>query len=146
MKLEQLLENTSWEQISSSQLSLWTWQLPTLACTVIFLKFQNSIFFKYLQIYANIVSIGESDFEGCSSLETISYSSTLNFISPKAFKDCTSLKEFKYPDTLDYVVTKCFVGCTAVKSVELPPMIKRIEEFAFYGCICLDILIVKGQL
>lgn len=103
-------------------------------------------FFKYLQIYANIVSIGESDFEGCSSLETISYSSTLNFISPKAFKDCTSLKEFKYPDTLDYVVTKCFVGCTAVKSVELPPMIKRIEEFAFYGCICLDILIVKGQL
>lgn len=44
-----------------------------------------------VKLYKNLISIGASAFKGCSSLESISFPSSLEYIGENAFMNCSSL-------------------------------------------------------
>lgn len=104
-----------------------------------------------------ITLIGDSAFEGCTSLKSITIPSSVKRIGYYAFKSCTSLENIEIPYNVDTLCQEAFQNCTNLKTailkmkctwidynlfngcsnlttVELPENIKNIEYMAFADC------------
>jgi hypothetical protein len=60
----------------------------------------------------NYVDIGESVFENCISLSSISMSANTTAIGANAFANCTSLKKIKIPESVTVIGQNAFAGCS----------------------------------
>ena len=59
-----------------------------------------------------VTSIGQSAFNSCSKLETITLPSTLTSISDYAFQDCRSLVSFSLPGSVTTISSDAFFNCS----------------------------------
>ncbi len=105
------------------------------------------------------VSIENSAFLGCSSLESIALPDDLSRIEYQTFRDCSSLVRIRIPDSIkeiaDYafsscislvsvenlenskiesIGSNCFDSCTKLKSISLPETLTEIKPHAFKNC------------
>ena len=76
-------------------------------------------------------------FEGCSKLETITFSERIGEINSYEFKDCTSLRSIDLPDNLQKIENNLFYGCTSLHEIIIPDSVTEIGYDAFYGCTSL---------
>lgn len=60
----------------------------------------------------NYVDIGESVFENCVSLSSVSLSANTTAIGANAFANCTSLKKLKIPESVTVIGQQAFAGCS----------------------------------
>ena len=60
------------------------------------------------------VTIGTGIFSQCTSLETVIFKSSINYIPPITFQKCTSLKHVYFPESLDVIDERSFEGCSNV--------------------------------
>ena len=60
----------------------------------------------------NYVDIGESVFENCISLSSISMSANTTAIGANAFANCTSLNKIKIPESVTVIGQNAFAGCS----------------------------------
>ncbi len=83
--------------------------------------FKNSSSIKkvILPSISTFTSIGESMFEGCTSLSEVNIPSYVTTIGTNAFKDCTSLVAIKIPSYATAIEAGAFDGCTNLKSITL---------------------------
>ena len=65
----------------------------------------------------SITEIGESAFEGCSSLTAVSINKKLAKIGEKAFAGCSSLKSIILPLTLETIGKDAFKDCTGLTNI-----------------------------
>ena len=59
---------------------------------------------------------------------------SVTFINDGVFQDSTSLESVTFPSTLTYIGVGAFSGCTALQSVELPAGFVNIGARAFQNC------------
>lgn len=78
--------------------------------------------------------IGDSAFQGCSSLETIELPDSVYSIGKSAFAFCKSLKEIHLPDRLHDVSERCFYECSDLERIELSEETSYIGYRAFAYC------------
>ena len=91
-------------------------------------------------------SNNSSAFEGCTSLQTVTFSgNNLEIIGQKAFAGCTSLQTISLPDSVKVISRYVFNDCTSLQSVELSENLLMIGQDAFAGCTSVtEIVIPKG--
>ena len=104
--------------------------------------FKNNEKLRYVDMGSNIVSIGSSAFEGCTSLKSIYdiRSSSILYIGDCAFKGCTALTSIDIPRDLSEIEASTFEECTSLRKVYYlhNSSVTSIGERAFFKCISLE--------
>ena len=103
----------------------------------------------YLGTTYNVLTIGASAFEGCSSLAIVSIGNSVLTIDDYAFRGCTSLASITIPNSVTTIGDNAFRGCTSLASVTLPTnsSFTTISNNAFNSCSSLaDITIPNSVL
>ena len=88
------------------------------------------------------MTIGNSAFEDCTSLESVTIPDSVTTIGGYAFSGCTSLESVTIGDSVTTIVDYAFFGCTSLASVTIPDSVTSIGAGAFEGCAGLESLTV----
>ena len=81
-----------------------------------------------------VIQIGESAFQDCTSLKSVSIPDSVTSIGDFAFYGCTSLKSISIPDSVTDIGWRAFFGCTNLTSVTIMNANIDIDDNAFEGC------------
>ena len=98
-----------------------------------------------IKLSANLESILDSTFNGCTFLSEIEIPANVKSIGDSAFKDCSRLKTIKLPDTLETIGANAFNGCKNVSQITVPDSVKSIGEYAFESCRNLKKIRLSGN-
>jgi hypothetical protein len=98
-------------------------------------EFNSNI--KSVVITSGVTNIGNSAFEGCSSLADVTIPDSVTTIGYSAFYECTSLADVTIPNSVTSIGERAFIYCTSLTNVTIPNSVKSIGQSAFYGCTCL---------
>ena len=95
-------------------------------------------------------SIGSSAFSGCSSLENIDFinNGKITEIASGVFQDCTSLTTVTIPDMVTSIGANAFSGCTSLATVNIDlnnSQLSEIGDSAFYNCSALTTISVPAS-
>lgn len=88
---------------------------------------------KSIVVGERVTTIGNSAFEGCSKVTSVSLPKTLTRIGGYAFDHCSSLKELSIPDGVTSIGGYAFSCCT-FESIKLPSGLKSLGVGAFAYC------------
>ena len=88
--------------------------------------------------------VGESAFNGCSSLSTLSLGDGITSIGVSAFKGCKSLKEVVLPNGITSLGDYCFSGC-GLSSIKIPSSVTSIGNYTFSECTALANVIIEDR-
>ena len=78
--------------------------------------------------------IGESVFNACLGLTSITIPDGVTSIGNSAFSRCSGLTSITIPDGVTSIGNSAFYGCYGLASVTLPDGITRIESLTFFEC------------
>lgn len=78
--------------------------------------------------------IGDSAFQGCSSLASIKLPDDINYIEDSVFQACSSLASIEIPNGVGGIGINAFRNCSSLASVEIPDSVTVIGNYAFEGC------------
>lgn len=88
-----------------------------------------------LVIPEGVKSIGLFAFNGCASIKTVKFPSTLEQVKEIAFYSCPNLERVEFTDTLTtHLGQGVFAQCRALKEVILPKRLRSIEGATFQDC------------
>ena len=94
-----------------------------------------------------VVGIGNTAFENCTSLTSVTLPENLINIGSWAFAGCSSLIDVNIPDSVTAIWEFAFYNCTSLASVNIPDGLTLIGNNAFYGCSSLkNVIIPSGVL
>ncbi len=68
-----------------------------------------------------LLTIDESAFENCTSLQGVTLPSTLTSIDRYAFRNCAALRSIRLGASASMIVDQAFVGCTDLQSIDVDP-------------------------
>ena len=85
-------------------------------------------------IAEGVTSIGESAFENCRSLTSVTIPNSVTSIGWSTFFYCKSLTSVTIPDSVTSVGAYAFLGCTSLTSVTIPNSVTSIGGCAFDEC------------
>ena len=101
-------------------------------------KYKGDIIIPSSVFYANqelpVAAIGDSAFEGCSSLVSIDIPNSVTSIGNSAFSACSSLVSIEIPNSVTSIGSESFWGCSSLVSIEIPNSVTSIGHYAFEGC------------
>lgn len=108
---------------------------------------------KSVTFKGSLSKIGNSAFEGCKKLTSITACGAVNATGMKvlqlgecAFKDCTGLENAEFTGSLA-VGTNAFEGCTGLKSIQATESkMAMLSNYAFLNCSSLAEVNLPGQL
>ena len=106
--------------------------------------FQNTNI-KSVIIESGVTSIGDSAFDGCTSLTDVTIPNSVTSIGYSAFRDCRSLTSVTIPDSLTSIGEEAFSSCTSLTSVTIPNSVTSIGDSAFSGCRSLTSIEVSNN-
>lgn len=78
--------------------------------------------------------IGNSAFNGCSNLTSVTIPESVTSIGWDAFRDCSQLTSVTIPESVTSIDGRVFYGCSGLTSVTLGNRVTSIGYSAFYGC------------
>jgi hypothetical protein len=84
-----------------------------------------------------VISIGNSTFNGCGSLTSVTIPDTVTGIGDDAFYNCTGMTNVIIGDSVTNIGASAFSDCSSLTSVTIPASVTSIEYPAFDGCISL---------
>ena len=88
-------------------------------------------------IYNGVNSIGESAFNGCNKLESVTIPDSVTSIGKQAFLGCTSLTSIRLPKNLISIADKTFEWCSGLTSITVSDNLKSVGKRAFANCFSL---------
>lgn len=100
---------------------------------------------KDLVIPESVTSIGNSAFEGCSGLTSVTFGNHVTNIGECAFEDCTGLTSIEIPNSITDISRRAFRGCSGLTSVTLPNTIINIGLGAFHACTGLTSITIPNS-
>ncbi len=82
----------------------------------------------------NVTSIGAGAFSGCFALTNVDIPSSVTNIGSSAFSTCYSLTYIRLPESVSYIGDGTFYGCFALARVNIPSSVTNIGSSAFSSC------------
>ena len=82
----------------------------------------------------SVTSIGDSAFEGCSSLTSITIPESVTSIGDRAFTSCESLTSVTIPNSVTSIGVMVFNYCSSLTSVTIPNSVTSIGDESFAYC------------
>ena len=82
----------------------------------------------------SVTSIGESAFDNCSGLISITIPNSVTSISSYAFFGCSGLTSVTIPNSVTSIGDYAFYDCSGLTSVTIPNSVTSIRGDAFNGC------------
>ena len=79
----------------------------------------------------NVTSIGNSTFEGCSGLTSVTIPDNVTSIGNSAFRECSSLTSVTIPDGVTSIESWAFYNCYSLTSLTIPDSVTSIGYWAF---------------
>ena len=83
------------------------------------------------------VDIGDSAFEGCANIQTLSFPANVISLGKSTFKNNTALKTLTFGKNLIAADNSCFYGCTALNSITWNDVLETLAGSCFTGCTSL---------
>ena len=93
----------------------------------------------------SVASIGDMAFQYCSSLTSITIPNSVTSIERYAFQYCSSLISITIPNSVMSIGACTFYGCSSLTSVTIPEGVTSIENGAFYGCSSLTSITIPNS-
>lgn len=84
-----------------------------------------------------ITAIGHNAFYSCPALRSVSLSASITTLGSGAFLGCSSLAAIALPEHLRTIGGRAFSDCTALTAIVIPASVRQIEVWAFDGCTAL---------
>ena len=97
-----------------------------------------------LTIPSSVTSIGESAFWGCSGLTNLTIPSSVTSIGWGAFEGCSGLTSLTIPSGVTSIGNQTFEGCSGLTSLTIPSGVTSIGVYAFSGCSGLTSLTIPS--
>ena len=85
----------------------------------------------------SVTSIGDSAFQDCTSLTSVTIPDSVISIGGSAFGSCTSLTSVTIGNSVTSIGGQAFYSCTSLTSITIPDSVTSIESSAFEGCTSL---------
>ncbi|HFG0577305.1 TPA: leucine-rich repeat domain-containing protein [Flavobacterium psychrophilum] len=82
----------------------------------------------------NVTAIGESAFEHCNNLTSVTIPNSVTAIEKYTFYNCNALTSVTIPNSVTAIGNSAFDGCMGLTSVTIPNSVTAIGEDAFAGC------------
>ena len=101
--------------------------------------------FYYQNKSYSVTSIGESAFEGCTGLTSITISSSVKSLEKGAFYGCSGLTSVKIPNGVTKIGLGAFSACTNLTCVIIPSSVTDIESYAFDDCTSLNRIVSESK-
>lgn len=105
----------------------------------------NDAGLRSVTLSASVTTLGDSVFNGCANLVSVSLADTkITAIPKQTFYDCSSLTTVELPGGLTGIGTTAYAGasafadCTSLKSITIPAGVTTIGNSAFRGCTSLE--------
>ena len=98
--------------------------------------FENCLSLSAIELpsHEQIIVIGNSAFQNCTSLKRLDDMPNLQSIGDKAFASCLMLTEFSMPSTVKSIGKQAFSNCTSLQEIMIPCSVESIEIKTFYKC------------
>ena len=93
----------------------------------------------------NISQIGDSAFEDCRSLTSITLPDIVSRIGMYAFRNCSKLTNITIPDNVTSIGAAAFWKCSSLTSVTIPNSVTWINDDAFRDCSSLTSVIIPDN-
>ena len=93
---------------------------------------------------SNVIEIGGSAFNGCTSLTSVTIPESVTSIGEYAFCGCTSLTSVTIPESVTSIGEYAFCDCTNLTSVTIPESVTSIGSSAFSYCTNLTSVTVNA--
>ncbi len=81
-----------------------------------------------------IKTIGESAFEGCYGMTSISIPETVTEIGASAFAHCLNLQAINFPEALTTIGESAFSSCMDLASITIPKNVRTLQGNPFRYC------------
>ena len=81
-----------------------------------------------------MISIGNSAFENCSRLTSVTIPDSVISIGWDAFSGCSGLTSVIIPSSVTSIKSGTFEGCRGLTSISIPNSVTSISNSAFSGC------------
>lgn len=88
----------------------------------------------YNGVTYNITAVGDSAFQGCENLQSVTISNGVTKVGVHGFINCKGLSEVVLPKSLISIGGSAFNACESLESIALPEGLKTIEWYAFANC------------
>lgn len=98
-----------------------------------------------VMIEDGVTSIGDSAFEDCSALKSVSGMKGVTSLGKWAFYKCTSLESFVIPSGVTSIPDCLFYDCSKLNSVTIHDQVTSIGSSAFFGCSILKTLSIPDS-
>lgn len=85
-----------------------------------------------------VTDVEDGAFWGCESLQSLTFSDSLQIIGDNAFSGCRGLTSVSLPDSVLNIGKSAFNLCTSIKSAKLSENLKTVGDSAFYSCTALS--------
>jgi len=95
---------------------------------------------------STFTNVGNSAFNGCTSLASITIPDSVTGIGNDAFSGCTSLPGITIPNNVISIGDSAFNGCTSLTGVTIPDSVTSISNVAFSGCTSLTSVTFQGAI
>lgn len=97
-------------------------------------------------IPSSVTSIGNSAFEYCETLKSITIPDAVEHIGAYAFYECATLPSVTIPEGVKQLNSSSFYGCSGLKSITLPNSMTTISPNALAGCSSLESITLPDSL
>lgn len=98
-----------------------------------------------ITILNSVMSIGNSAFFQCESLQQITIPNSVTSIGDWAFYECSSLHQITIPNSVTSIGISAFGGCNNLQQITIPNSVTRIGLFAFCGCSSLQEITIPNS-
>ena len=89
-----------------------------------------------------VTEIGSNAFSGCENLSSVNIPTSVTSISEGAFANCSSLDSVAIPESVTEIGNGAFNSCTSLTVIDIPESVTSIGSDAFAGCSKLDTIVI----
>ena len=98
-----------------------------------------------ISIPSSVTSLGKSCFYGCSSLTSISIPSSVTSLGKSCFESCSGLTSITIASSVTSLGSSCFYGCSSLTSITIPSSVTSLGSYCFYGCSSLTSITIPSS-